>query len=56
MNKEAVEKTLDSGRVCFFSRSKQRLWTKGEESGNFLDVESVKEDCDQDTLLIQANP
>ena len=56
MNKEAVKKTVDSGRVCFFSRSKQRLWTKGEESGNFLEVESIKEDCDQDTILIQAHP
>jgi len=56
MNKEAVEKTVDSGRVCFYSRSKQRLWTKGEESGNFLVVKSVKEDCDQDTILIQAHP
>jgi len=56
MNKEAVKKTLDSSRVCFYSRSKQRLWTKGEESGNFLEVKSIKEDCDQDTLLIQANP
>ena len=54
MNREAVEKTLADGRVCFYSRSKQRLWVKGEESGNFLDVKSIKEDCDQDTLLIQA--
>lgn len=56
MNKEAYEKTLETGKVTFFSRTKNRLWTKGEESGNFLHVVSVKEDCDEDTLLIQVNP
>ena len=56
MNKEAYEKTVETGKVTFFSRTKNRLWTKGEESGNFLHVVSIKEDCDQDTLLIQANP
>lgn len=56
MNKEAVEKTLSSQKVCFYSRSKQRLWTKGEESGNFLTLKSIKEDCDQDALLVQAQP
>lgn len=56
MNEEAFAKTLETGQVCFFSRTKQRLWTKGEESGNFLKVVSMKEDCDHDTLLIQANP
>lgn len=56
MNEEALEKTLATGQVTFFSRTKNRLWTKGEESGNFLNVVSVKEDCDRDTLLIQANP
>ncbi|MEA4840544.1 MAG: bifunctional phosphoribosyl-AMP cyclohydrolase/phosphoribosyl-ATP diphosphatase HisIE [Bacteroidales bacterium] len=56
MNEEAFAKTLETGQVCFFSRTKQRLWTKGEESGNFLNVVSMKEDCDHDTLLIQANP
>lgn len=56
MNKEAYEKTLETGKVTFFSRTKNRLWTKGEESGNFLNVVSIKEDCDQDTLLIKVNP
>ena len=56
MNKEAYEKTLESGKVTFFSRTKNRLWTKGEESGNFLNVVSMKSDCDNDTLLIQVNP
>ena len=56
MNQEALEKTKSSGKVTFFSRSKQRLWTKGEESGNFLKLVSVKVDCDQDTLLITASP
>lgn len=56
MNREALDKTLLEGKVTFFSRSKQRLWTKGEESGNFLYVTDIRVDCDQDTLLIQANP
>lgn len=56
MNKEALAKTEEIGKVTFFSRTKQRLWTKGEESGNFLNVVSIKEDCDQDTLLIKVNP
>ena len=56
MNEEAFEKTETTGRVTFFSRTKNRLWTKGEESGNFLQVVSVKEDCDRDTLLIKVNP
>lgn len=56
MNKEALAKTQEIGKVTFFSRTKQRLWTKGEESGNFLNVVSIKEDCDQDTLLIKVNP
>ena len=56
MNKEAYDKTVETGKVTFFSRTKNRLWTKGEESGNFLNVVSVKEDCDQDTLLIQVHP
>ena len=56
MNEEALAKTQDTGNVTFFSRSKNRLWTKGEESGNFLRLVSLKEDCDQDTLLIQVNP
>jgi phosphoribosyl-ATP pyrophosphohydrolase/phosphoribosyl-AMP cyclohydrolase len=56
MNQEALDKTLQEKKVTFFSRSKQRLWTKGEESGNFLLLQDVKLDCDNDTLLIKANP
>ncbi|SEM86593.1 phosphoribosyl-ATP pyrophosphohydrolase / phosphoribosyl-AMP cyclohydrolase [Chryseobacterium taichungense] len=56
MNEEALEKTEKEGIVTFFSRSKNRLWTKGEESGNFLTVESITTDCDQDTILIKALP
>jgi len=56
MNEEAFEKTKQEGIVTFFSRSKNRLWTKGEESGNFLKVESIEIDCDQDTILIKAIP
>ena len=48
MNKEAYDKTVETGKVTFFSRTKNRLWTKGEESGNFLNVVSIKEDCDQE--------
>lgn len=56
MNQEAYEKTLATGKVTFFSRTKNRLWTKGEESGNFLHVVSIKADCDNDTLLIEVHP
>ena len=56
MNEEAYAKTVSEQRVTFFSRSKNRLWTKGEESGNFLDVISLSIDCDADTILIQAKP
>lgn len=56
MNLEAYEKTLSEGLVTFYSRTKKRLWTKGEESGNFMDVVEIKEDCDADTLLIRVNP
>lgn len=56
MNEESLAKTEKIGKVTFFSRSKQRLWTKGEQSGNFLNVVSIKEDCDNDTLLIKVNP
>jgi len=56
MNAEALSKTMQEGRVTFYSRSKKRLWTKGEESGNFLLVKSVMSDCDNDTLLIKAEP
>jgi phosphoribosyl-ATP pyrophosphohydrolase/phosphoribosyl-AMP cyclohydrolase len=56
MNADAVAKTQETKQVTFFSRSKQRLWTKGEESGHFLELVSMDVDCDNDTLLIQANP
>jgi phosphoribosyl-ATP pyrophosphohydrolase/phosphoribosyl-AMP cyclohydrolase len=56
MNKEAFEVTKNTGKVTFFSRSKNRLWTKGEESGNYLHVVSILSDCDDDTLLIKVNP
>ena len=56
MNAESYQKTLDTQKVTFFSRSKQRLWTKGEESGNFLNLIDIKNDCDSDTLLIQVRP
>lgn len=56
MNQEALDKTVETGKVTFYSRTKGRLWTKGEESGNFLNVVSIKEDCDRDTLLIKVNP
>lgn len=56
MNEEAYAKTIESGLVTFFSRTKNRLWTKGEESGNFLKVVNILNDCDQDTLLILVNP
>lgn len=56
MNQEALDKTLELNKVTFFSRSKNRLWTKGEESGHFLSLVSIKNDCDNDTLLIKVNP
>ena len=56
MNQEAVEKTIESKKVTFYSRSKERIWLKGEESGNFLELISIKLDCDNDTLLIVAKP
>lgn len=56
MNKEAYEKTVETGKVTFFSRTKNRLWTKGEQSGNFLHMVSIKADCDNDTLLIMVHP
>ena len=56
MNEAAYQKTLETKQVTFFSRSKQRLWTKGEESGNFLNLVGVKNDCDNDTLLVTVNP
>jgi phosphoribosyl-ATP pyrophosphohydrolase/phosphoribosyl-AMP cyclohydrolase len=56
MNSEAYERTLESCKVTFWSRSRKALWTKGETSGNFLQVKEIKVDCDQDTLLIMADP
>ncbi len=56
MNEEAYQKTQNEKKVTFFSRTKNRLWTKGEESGNFLNVKSIALDCDNDTLLIKVNP
>ena len=56
MNQEALDKTKETGKVTFFSRSKHRLWTKGEESGNFLHLVDMKVDCDNDTLLVSVNP
>jgi phosphoribosyl-ATP pyrophosphohydrolase/phosphoribosyl-AMP cyclohydrolase len=56
MNEEAYQKTVSLGKVTFYSRSKQRLWTKGEQSGNFLYLIEIREDCDNDTLLIKTDP
>ncbi|MGK9367754.1 bifunctional phosphoribosyl-AMP cyclohydrolase/phosphoribosyl-ATP diphosphatase HisIE [Melioribacter sp. Ez-97] len=56
MNKEALTKTIDTGLVTFYSRSRNRLWTKGETSGNYLKLDSIAADCDNDTLLITAMP
>lgn len=56
MNQEAIDKTVSENRVCFYSRSKNRLWTKGEESGNYLQFISMSLDCDNDTILVKAIP
>lgn len=56
MNEEALAKTINEGKVTFFSRSKNRLWTKGETSGNFLYVKEIKTDCDNDSILIRVDP
>ncbi len=56
MNDEAVQKTMREGKICFYSRSRKRLWTKGEESGNFLMLKEIMSDCDNDSLLIKAHP
>ena len=56
MNEEALAKTQETGMVTFFSRSKNRLWTKGEKSGNFMELVSLVEDCDGDSILVKANP
>ena len=56
MNQEAFDKTQETKKITFYSRTKKRLWTKGEESGNFLSLVSIKNDCDDDTLLVSVNP
>ncbi len=56
MNQEAYQKTVETGKVTFYSRSKKRLWTKGEESGNFLNLVAILTDCDKDALLVKVNP
>jgi len=56
MDKEAIRRTLDSGRVCFWSRSRREYWVKGESSGNFFEVKSIHADCDADTLLVKVIP
>jgi phosphoribosyl-ATP pyrophosphohydrolase/phosphoribosyl-AMP cyclohydrolase len=56
MNEEALQKTITEKRITFFSRTRQRLWTKGETSGNYLTLVDIKQDCDNDTLLIKAKP
>src|SRR3990172_2825041 len=56
MNEDALEKTLHSGHVTFWSRTRETLWTKGETSGNFLNVRRIWVDCDEDTILIEADP
>lgn len=56
MNKESIEKTIVEGRVCFFSRSRDRLWTKGETSGNYLILKEILADCDSDSLLLKVRP
>lgn len=56
MNQESFDQTTETGRVTFFSRSRQKIWTKGETSGNFLQVKKISVDCDNDTILIRANP
>ena len=56
MNEEAYKKTVETGKVTFWSRSRKCLWTKGETSGNFLNLVSIKNDCDNDTLLVRVNP
>ncbi|WP_019669829.1 bifunctional phosphoribosyl-AMP cyclohydrolase/phosphoribosyl-ATP diphosphatase HisIE [Eudoraea adriatica] len=56
MNEDALNRTIETGKVTFYSRSKKRIWQKGEESGNFLNLVTIELDCDNDTLLISANP
>ena len=56
MNQESLDKTMATGKVTFWSRSRNELWTKGETSGNFLDLIDIKSDCDNDTLLVKVHP
>lgn len=56
MNAESLQKTFETGKACFFSRSRRRLWTKGEESGNFMTVREILADCDNDSLLVKVSP
>lgn len=56
MNRESLQRTIDSGKVTFYSRTRKTLWTKGETSGNFLNVVEIKSDCDNDSLLVKVNP
>ena len=56
INEESLKITLETGKVCFYSRSRKKLWQKGETSGNFLTVRSIYIDCDEDTLLIKVDP
>jgi len=56
MNREAFDKTVETGHLTFFSRSRQKLWTKGESSGHFLNLKSIQTDCDGDAVLVFANP
>lgn len=56
MNREAFEKSLNTGHVTFFSRSRQKLWTKGETSGNYLVLKSIRTDCDGDAILVEVEP
>ncbi len=56
MNEEALKRTLNTGRVCFWSRSRQEYWVKGESSGNYFEVKSISADCDADTLLVKVVP
>ena len=56
MDQQALEKTVQQGKVCFYSRTKKRLWTKGEESGNYLILKEIAADCDNDTILVKVSP
>ena len=56
INQESLKITLETGKVCFYSRSRKKLWQKGETSGNYLNVRSIFKDCDEDTLLIKVDP